>query len=159
MRGFLYVPSKGAYIKFENDRGQLIDIQPQEQKSANYSPLELRGRFEPLMVYEGSSEKSVSFDMRLYFLDGEELENTVDKIRSLVYPVRKGKLHLPPPVVIFVWGKTIKFRGVVQDFGVSYADSVYDVKKGYAYTAQVSLTLIEQRDKPAHFDKVWEGSA
>ena len=159
MKGFLYVPSKGAYIKFENDRGQLIDIQPQEQKSANYSPLELRGRFEPLMVYEGSSEKSVDFEMKLYFLEGKKLENAVNRIRSLVYPVRKQGLYLPPPVVIFVWGKAIKFRGVVQDFSVSYVDSVYDVKKGYAYTAQVSLTLIEQRDKPAHFDRVWEGRA
>ncbi len=159
MKGFIYVPSKGAYIKFENDRGQLIDIQPQEQKSANYSPVELKGRFEPLMVYEGSSEKSVSFDMKLYFLDGERLENTVDRIRSLVYPVRKRRLYFPPPVAIFVWGKAIKFRGVVQDFSVNYADSVYDVKKGYAYTAQVSLTLIEQRGKPAYFDRVWEGRA
>ncbi len=159
MKGFIYVPLTGSYIKFEDDRGYLVDIKPQEEKSAEYVPVELSGRFEPLMVYRGSSEKSVSITMNLYFSDPAKLEDTVDRLRSLLYPIRKGKVYLPPPVVIFVWGKSIKFRGIVQSFNADYSDSVYNVDNGLAYNAQVSLTLIEQRDKPAHFRRVWDGKA
>lgn len=159
MKGFLYVPSKGAYLKFENDRGQLVDIKPQESKSAQYSPIELKGRFEPLMVYEGSSERTVSFEMNLYFSDPEKLETFIDRLRSLVYPVRRRGFYFPPPSVIFVWGDAIKFRGVVQEFNVSYAESIYNIEKGLAYNVTVSMTIVEQRDKPAHFDLVWEEKA
>lgn len=155
MKGFLYIPAMGSYIKFEDDRGVLVDVKPQDEKSAEYIPIEIIGRFEPLLVYQGSSERLITITMSLYFGNPDKLRALVNRLRSLVYPVRRKGSYTMPPVVILRWGNNIKVRGVVRDISINYENSVYDTAQNAPYNVDISMTIVEQNSVPVSFQKVW----
>jgi nucleoid-associated protein YgaU len=115
----------------------------QLQKSNNFSEIAIPGlESPPIQFVRGNSEK---LTVELLADTSDTLDDVrvkyVNKVRDLM---RINKESHAPPIVRFVWGKTVEneFKGVIDSLNVTYT---LFTPEGTPLRAKLSLTLKEYR--------------
>lgn len=113
-------PTKG--IKF-----QLWPESIEDQKSVNWSSIDVLGRSEPIPIYRGSSHQLLRFELMFAAsIDqadrgtAQDVERKLNFLKGLAYPqfVSRG-VTTTPPMVWVIFGESIMSRCVLQGIRVS----------------------------------------
>ena len=116
----------------------------EESKSANYTPHEVLGRFEPIRMYAGSRPTAINFKISYIWLNNnpghfsswQQMKINILKLKGLTFPTRMNKVInqvsstelgkigtiTPPPIIKFTFGDL--FRNVdciVTNVGITYS--------------------------------------
>lgn len=131
-----------------------FDVEPDEiteSNTASFDPQEIRGRSSPYQGYNSSGPRNISFELVLHQdLCKDGILNTVNHLKSLVYPGYGGVLRAPECMIRL--GNMIHCKAIMTDVGVTwqkpYRDNVY-------LTASVSLSFNEITDNPQSSADIW----
>lgn len=140
----------GHVIEFAHIPDELED-----SNSSSFSEINIQGRSTPVLAYDGSGPRNVTFTLQLhddYCRLG--IKQTVDLLKSLTYP-RYSTYILPPRCYIRI-GETIRMTGVCEDVTVNWKKPYRDNKFVYA---EVSLTFKSALEVPFSADDVAGGKA
>lgn len=100
----------------------------EDQKSVNWSSIDVIGRAEPIPIYRGSSYQTLRFELMFAAsidqADSGNIKLVINKVnflKSLAYPqVAKNGVSTTPPLVWVIFGETIMSRCVLQGIRVDY---------------------------------------
>ena len=131
-----------------------FDVEPDEiteSNTASFDPQDIRGRSSPYQGYNSSGPRNISFELVLHQdLCKDGILNTVNHLKSLVYPGYGGVLRAPECMIRL--GNMIHCKAIVTDVGVTwqkpYRDNVY-------LAASVSLSFNEITDNPQSSADIW----
>lgn len=137
----------GGTIEFDCEPDEINDT-----ISAQFDPQEIRGRSSPYQGYNSSGPRTVSLELVLHDdLCKEGVLNTVNRLRSLVYPGYSGVLIAPSCLVRI--GDMIHMKAIVNDVGVVWQKPY---RNGVYLVANVSLTFSEVVDIPHSAFDIWQ---
>lgn len=137
----------GGTIEFDCEPDEISDT-----VSAQFDPQEIRGRSSPYQGYNSSGPRTLSFSLILHDdLCKEGILNTINRLKSLVYPGYGGVLSTPACLVRI--GDMIHMKAIVSDVGVSWQKPY---RNGVYLLAEVSLTLSEVVDTPHSASDIWK---
>lgn len=160
MPGRIYLPKHPITAVIVNlITGSVIELvhipeEVEEANSSSFSEVNIQGRSSPILGYEGSGPRTVSFTIQLHDdYCPEGIVKTVQKLKALTYPYYAPSLIRPPKCYVRL-GNFLKIIGVCNDVSVNWKKPYRD---GVFIYADVSLSFKGAVEFPFSADEVEGG--
>mgnify|MGYP001773441485 CR=1 FL=1 len=156
MKGYILNLNTKKRIEFKDSTNQIVMLNDvREVKIANYFTEQTLGRSEDYMVFSHSSSTEITFHLGFWFNEPEKTKEIKDKFKSLLYPIKKGNIPIPPPPILLVWGNLYNVRGVVKSFQAVPNDR-YNLSKQLPYGIDIFLEIVEVNIQPKYHGDLWK---
>lgn len=112
-----------------------------DNNSANFDSISIRGRSSPLRAYDSSGPRSISVSFKMHedFTPGG-LQDMVNSLRALTYPKYSSRVYAPKVYARFAM---ISFYGICTSVGINWEPPIRD---GQYLVATVDLSFETTED-------------